>query len=225
MLTFSPPIVAWWDKFGFKAALRYTIDALDYWEIDVPPDNEHMKDEEYLKLIEGEKAAYMAVLYRRFRPPMFTVESRHRIAVTMNKAGENCLALARDKRTLQKVFLRPDKGQVPRFKHLKRPNQIRNVLKQMHQGGIKQILWFFGDNGENAEAFSVRMALSFFDPAAAQETHGVKAHEHVEPAHEVAQRNAEVQPVQAASGLPAGSAGGGTPEHVPDVSSGSAGGN
>lgn len=223
MLTFSTSIVEWWQKRGIMAALRYQIDGLDYWEIDVPPEHEDLKSEEYKKLIEAEKAAYMAVLYRRFRPPMFAVESRHRIAVTVNKAGENCLPLARDKKTLREVFLRPDKNQVPKFKHLKRPNQIRNVLKQMDADGIKQILWFFGDHGENAEAFNIRTVLALYGLNATQETHGVTAHERVEPATEVAHRDAEVQPVQAASGLPASSAGGGTPEHVPDVSSGSAG--
>jgi len=225
VLTFSPSIVEWWQKRGIMAALRYQIDGLDYWEIEVPLDHEDLKSEEYKKLIEAEKAAYMAVLYRRFRPPVFTVESRHRIAITVNKAGENCLAMARDKKTLREVFLRPDKGQVPKFRHLKRPNQIRNVLKAMDAGGIKQILWFFGDHGENAEAFNIRTVLLLFGLSAAQETHGVTAHERVEPAIEVAQRDADVQSVQVENGLPAGSAGGGTPEHVPDVSSGSPGGN
>lgn len=224
MLTFSKPIVDWWEKRGLTAVLKYQIEGLNYWEIAVPPDHEDLESEEYKKLQEAAKVAYMAIVYQRFRPPIFAVESRHRIAVTTNKDGENCLPLARNKKTLREVFLRPNKGQVPKFKHLKRPNQIRNVLKQMDAGGVKQILWFFGDHGENAETFSVKLVLSLHDLNAIRETHGV-THKRIEPAVRVAQRNVEVQPVQAASGLPAGSAGGGTPECMPDVPSGSTGGN
>jgi len=200
LTTFSEHIAKWWTTKGERVEESFAYEGDKYYDIHVDPKDERMKDPEYVKLLAAEKLLYGAVCLKRFKPPIFILVVGNQVAIMHDKNQEQTLPMGRNLRVMQRVFLRPDMVKTPKFRKLKRMNQVKNVLVQMQHSGVRTVTWFFGERGELAESFDLRTILSLFDPEKAM------AHGHetgnpkldvFEPAPDPARRDTVVQPVQA----------------------------
>lgn len=143
--TFLEKMASWWRDRGWKVELAFSADGIDYWNISVENDDKELTNPEYIDLVIEETRQYPEVVSKRFSPTLHTVTVGNMVASTPDGEGEMSIPLCRSIKLLRSIFTRPDKGQNPKYKDLKRYKQILNTLKRVQGSGVHKVSYYVTD--------------------------------------------------------------------------------
>jgi len=218
-LTHSKDIVDWWATQGVEATYQYNADGIDYWKVPIEAMDKRLMNPALLSLMRQSIREFPKMMRIRFAPPLWVPELKRVVALCKNKEGHLSVPVSRHLYALQRSFLVNQKGDKPKFRALKRWNQVLNVLRDAQKDNIKYILYFIDLNATQAESHLLDTVLRVL-------TEEVKFEPDlriVEPSESSTLGDCGVPEVQVAGGLPADGTGGGTPEYPGGVPGGSPG--
>lgn len=218
-LTHSKDIVDWWSKQGVEAKYQYNADGIDYWQVPIEAQDRRLMNPELLAIMRQSIREFPKMMRIRFAPPLWVPELKRVVALCKNKEGHLSVPVSRHLYALQRSFLVNQKGDKPKFRALKRWNQVLNVLRDAQKDDIKYILYFIDLNATQAESHLLDTVLRVLTEEVKFEP-DLRIIESPEPP---TLRDHSMSEVQVAGGLPADSAGGGTLEHPGSVPGGSTG--
>jgi hypothetical protein len=138
--TTESAVVDFWKERGFDPKLKYAVDEISCWDIDVPEDHQDLKHPDYLGLLIQEKMAFPALIRRRLRPPIYTVKSGQHYAMVEQPGFERVVPMTRSRQILQFGFTNPATGECPTIVHLKTTAHVQRVLRKMKNSGAKGIM-------------------------------------------------------------------------------------
>ena len=161
--TFSKERADWWKAQGRKVEPAFSADGVDYWNIFVEKDDKELTNPEDVILAREEERQYPQILGKRFSPTLHTVMVGNTIAATPGEGGSYSMPLCRSLKLLRSIFTKPDKGQSPQYKELKRHKQILNALKRMKESGVHGVSYYLDDT--TAESFDLNTVIPALEVA------------------------------------------------------------
>jgi len=144
--TFSKPIIEFWAEKKVPLRPAFSIDDVQYWQIDVDPKDERMKDPTYVMLATQAKLLYPHILWHRLRMPLFTV-TQHGIWVTTmigKDTGQEKAAfpLATKRVLLERAYKGPGINDDVRFKQVLSKDRMVKMLESALAQGLQSVALF-----------------------------------------------------------------------------------
>jgi len=117
-------------------------DGVTYWQVDVPAEDERLKDPEYIQLLlQGKLFLYPAVVQRRLRLPLYTM-TRGGFWVATRIGEDNeipALPLARSKLLIQFAYQAPGVNQELKLKKFVSKSRLLKTLEQAHNEEVAHL--------------------------------------------------------------------------------------
>jgi hypothetical protein len=162
--TYDPNVVQYWAKHGFNPCDMLNFDGVPYWQIDIPEDDERLKDPEYIQLLlQSKMFIYPAVLQKRLKLPLYTM-TRGGFWVETRIGDEQdirALPLSRNKHLIQFAYKGPGINDDLQLKQFISKKKLLKILDQALNEGVEHVglissRWHI----EKIEVHMVSMALT-----------------------------------------------------------------
>ena len=140
--TYDPQVVQYWAKQELNPCNMLNFDGVSYWQIDVPEDDERLKDPEYIQLLlQGKLFFYPAILQKRLKLPLYTM-TRGGFWIETRIGDEKeirALPLSRSKHFLQFAYQAPGANTDLKVKQFISKKRLIKTLEQALQEEVEYI--------------------------------------------------------------------------------------